>query len=384
MISKQVVLGLVLIVGGGVLAFALSQEGDHVPNKDVPAVKTEQTIVRPVVEPLTADAETEKRVLAERQKQREKREALIELETNALLSEQERARVEALAKAKAETNGGVSVKSKEISVQSAEKSEVIAAPTVQTRPEVLAAAVRESQRAREQQKAEAQAQAKKDEAKKAETKQSEPKKTEPKKQDNLASDTNKSAKKDAQKTKAEQNSKPVQGKKYEVADGDNLTRIARQYGISVTALAEANNMRPSDALWLGRTIVIPSASQVNKLEEKAAKRRVQANKDKPIQNKPKPEKNTDKADKAQDKNKTKSTAIYSVQVALSPDKQKIDDVVREYRAAGYKVSTSQTSRGIRVLVDSKDSYDDANALRSKIAADDRVKSEGAFVKKMEK
>ena len=39
-----------------------------------------------------------------------------------------------------------------------------------------------------------------------------------------------------------------------------------------------------------------------------------------------------------------------VQVAISPDKDRVDEVVKKYRDAGYKVTTSNTSRGLRILV----------------------------------
>ena len=70
---------------------------------------------------------------------------------------------------------------------------------------------------------------------------------------------------------------------------------------------------------------------------------------------------------------------YTVQVAISPDKEKVDEIVKQYRAAGYRVTTSSTSRGLRVLVGNEKSEEGAKALRKKIADDSRVSASGAFV-----
>lgn len=70
-----------------------------------------------------------------------------------------------------------------------------------------------------------------------------------------------------------------------------------------------------------------------------------------------------------------------VQVAISPDKDRVDEVVKKYRDAGYKVTTSNTSRGLRILIGNEKTEEEAKALRTKIAADSRVPSSGAFIHK---
>lgn len=140
-------------------------------------------------------------------------------------------------------------------------------------------------------------------------------------------------------------------------------------------------MGRNDALVLGRTIKIPSQSQVARLERDAAARE---NKKQEKKEQPKADNKTqDKSDNKSNDTKKSTGATYSVQVALSPDKEKVDEIVKKYRAAGYSVSTSQTSRGTRVLIGSAKSYDEANSLRQKMAQDSRVDSNGAWVKKME-
>lgn len=134
-----------------------------------------------------------------------------------------------------------------------------------------------------------------------------------------------------------------------------------------------NGMNRNDALPLGRTITIPSSAQLAKIDRDNQ------------------QKQTSDAQATTTKTKGEQVSVnsgsgysYSVQVAISPNKAKVDEMVEKYRAAGYQVSVSQTSRGMRVLVGSADSYDAANELKQKLAKDSRVDAKGAWVKKLEK
>ena len=66
-----------------------------------------------------------------------------------------------------------------------------------------------------------------------------------------------------------------------------------------------------------------------------------------------------------------------MQVALTPDRAKADRIVRQYRAAGYTVNTSNTTRGTRIIIGGERSEAGARALKGRIDADSRVRSEGA-------
>lgn len=50
---------------------------------------------------------------------------------------------------------------------------------------------------------------------------------------------------------------------YVVRRGDNLSKIAKKYGVTVNALAQANNMSTKDILRLDQTLVIPSGASVS-------------------------------------------------------------------------------------------------------------------------
>lgn len=382
MISKQVMLGVALIIGGSVAFFALAKN-DSAADPATQAVAKDTTttkVAKPVVQPLTADVATEKRLLAQKQRAREAHNLQMQKQAAALLEEQNNARKQALDKANAEATGRPLSNAQEVSADNAAKSELIAAPTVQTRPEAIEAA----RKAEEAKKAE-EAAKKAEQAAKSQSQQA-------KAQDAKKTDDNKAdTKSDTKEVKA-----PAKAGTYEVQAGETWQGIANRHGVSVAALAEANGMTRHDLLRAGRSIKIPSASQVARLERDNKAREAKAKQKAAKSEASKSEaskssdttknKSTEKSDtkKSDTKTETKSqnpqmSGRYTVQVAISPDKEKVDEIVKQYRAAGYRVTTSSTSRGLRVLVGNEKTEEGAKALRKKIANDSRVSASGAFV-----
>ena len=363
MISKQIVLGITLVIGSGVAFFALAKN-DTQTTKSVQTpqqIPSDTKVAKPVVQPLTADVVTEEKLLAEKQRVREAHTLQMQKQAAALLEEQNNARKQALEKASAEANGRMTNDTQTVSADSAAKSELIAAPTVQTRPEAIEAArkAEEAKKAAEMLKNSEQ-----------ETKD-EKAKTADKPTENKAE--NKKENKNTQ-TKA-----PVKAGTHDVQRGETWQGIANRYGISVAALVEANGVTRNDILRAERRIKIPSASQIARLE-RDNKARESASKDGNKKSDNQPQSKTDK--KTESKSQSSQTSErYMVQVAISPDKDRVDEVVKKYRDAGYKVTTSNTSRGLRILVGNEKTEEEAKALRTKIAADSRVPSSGAFVHK---
>ncbi|ADG61676.1 SPOR and LysM peptidoglycan-binding domain-containing protein [Moraxella catarrhalis] len=363
MISKQIVLGITLVIGSGVAFFALAKN-DTQTTKSVQTpqqIPSDTKVAKPVVQPLTADIATEEKLLAEKQRVREAHTLQMQKQAAALLEEQNNARKQALEKASAEANGRMTNDTQTVSADSAAKSELIAAPTVQTRPEAIEAArkAEEAKKAAEMLKNSEQ-----------ETKD-EKAKTADKPTENKAE--NKKENKNTQ-TKA-----PVKAGTHDVQRGETWQGIANRYGISVAALVEANGVTRNDILRAERRIKIPSASQIARLE-RDNKARESASKDGNKKSDNQPQSKTDK--KTESKSQSSQTSErYMVQVAISPDKDRVDEVVKKYRDAGYKVTTSNTSRGLRILVGNEKTEEEAKALRTKIAADSRVPSSGAFVHK---
>lgn len=363
MISKQIVLGITLVIGSGVAFFALAKN-DTQTTKSVQTpqqIPSDTKVAKLVVQPLTADVATEEKLLAEKQRVREAHTLQMQKQAAALLEEQNNARKQALEKASAEANGRMTNDTQTVSADSAAKSELIAAPTVQTRPEAIEAArkAEEAKKAAEMLKNSEQ-----------ETKD-EKAKTADKPTENKAE--NKKENKNTQ-TKA-----PVKAGTHDVQRGETWQGIANRYGISVAALVEANGVTRNDILRAERRIKIPSASQIARLE-RDNKARESASKDGNKKSDNQPQSKTDK--KTESKSQSSQTSErYMVQVAISPDKDRVDEVVKKYRDAGYKVTTSNTSRGLRILVGNEKTEEEAKALRTKIAADSRVPSSGAFVHK---
>lgn len=386
MISKQLLLGLSLALGGGVVFYAINQ-GQPDPSHQMTTSATTPSpvsddVARPVAEPLTIGRDEEDRLLAIKQKQRETQTLAQEKEVRALLDKQEKAQNLALAKADAEQK----------------MLEQASNLTVETRPESIAKAKEEQIKADREKRLKAeQAKAEKQKAEKA-------------KADRLAKQKAEQAEKEKQqkaeklkadKQKAEKQKTQNKAGEHKVVRGDGLIKLSRQYGVPVSAIAEANNMGRNDPLPLGKTIKIPSKSQVARLEREAKEREAKAKektKEKEVQqtkaketktkDTKSKEKDTKKAtvekrpsESRQKENSTDGKARYSVQVSLADNQAKADELAKKYRAAGYKVTTSQTSRGVRVLVGSEKNQQSAETLRDKIRKDSRVDGSGAWVKR---
>lgn len=363
MISKQIVLGITLVIGSGVAFFALAKN-DAQTTKSVQTpqqIPSDTKVAKPVVQPLTADVATEEKLLAEKQRAREAHTLQMQKQAAALLEEQNNARKQALEKASAEANGRMTNDTQTVSADSAAKSELIAAPTVQTRPEAIEAA----RKAEEAKKA-------------AETLKNSEQET----KDDKAKTTDKPTENKAENKKEDKNTQtkaPVKAGTHDVQRGETWQGIANRYGISVAALVEANGMTRNDILRAEHRIKIPSASQIARLE-RDNKAREAASKDDNKKSDNQSQSKTDK--KTESKSQSSQTSErYMVQVAISPDKDRVDEVVKKYRDAGYKVTTSNTSRGLRILIGNEKTEEEAKALRTKIAADSRVPSSGAFVHK---
>lgn len=374
MISKQVILGSSLLIGGVVAMFAMTQNDDTAkPSTKTQLVAKETEVARPVAVPLTADMATEEKLLAQKQKEREAYNQQMSQEADQLLSEQERAKMLALDKNTQEA----SELEQERKARQAAQSEQIAAPAVQTRPEAIEAARLAKEKQIEQ--AEREKQKAQEEAKQLAAKSEKPVVQKP--QVKEESQTKQVAQKSVQPAAQ---TAPAKAGEHKVVAGDTLIKLSHKYGVPVSVLAAANNMSRNDALPKGRTLKIPSAAQAAQIqrENQAKATKAQAQTTQTTQ----ATQSTQAKPQATDKEKKSSNSgySYSVQVALSPDKAKVDEMVKKYRAAGYQVSTSQTSRGTRVLIGSANSYDEANAIKQKLAGDSRVDANGAWVKKMEK
>ncbi|MGP4848321.1 SPOR and LysM peptidoglycan-binding domain-containing protein, partial [Marinobacter sp. 1Y8] len=310
-------------------------------------------------------------------------------------TEQEVAEAEALAKARAESQQYVdnSAPATDETSSTESKKDVTTDLTVQPRTESQSAtdttksSEAEKQKAnQEQQEAQRQAAIKEQAAAKklAESKkQAEAEKlAEAKKQ----AEAQAAAERKREAAEAAKSEPPKSPSEYQIKKGDGLIKLARQYNMPVEVLAQANDLSPSAALQLGQSITIPSSKQVQRLEREAAAAE-QAREKKRQQEEALAKKSADAKREAQQKlsearkevKETDAKGSFGVQVALANDQAKADELAKKFRAAGYQVKTSATSRGVRVVVGPERGKVAALALKDKINSDPKVNTTSAWV-----
>ena len=401
--SRQALLGIGMIIGGSVMLYAMVQQiGDSNKSQPVSAMVDKPSAEPTSAQPLTTDIETEKRILAQKQKERAARVAEQERRAKQFLTEQEAAEAQALAKARAESEqylasskasaeGNIkeSVKdsTKDDKTDSVNNStnkdatkNTLATPIstpakVETdSAEAKKKALAEQQEAKRQAAIKEQAAAKKlaDNKKEADAK---------KQAEALVA-----AQKKREADEAAKKEPPKSPSDYEVKRGDGLIKLARQYNMPVEVLAQANNISPSTALQLGQSITIPSRKQVQRLAREAANaeqaREANRQKEEALAKKSADAKR-DAQQKLQEARKevkeTDAKGSFGVQVALANDQAKADEMAKKFQAAGYQVRTSPTSRGVRVIVGPERGKVAALALKDKINSDPKVNTTSAWV-----
>ena len=151
--SKQALLGTTVLLGGSVLLYATMHQVLNAPAK--PAANSQQVIAKPTTdkqsaisnEPLTADIATEKNLLAQKQKEREQRVAAQEQQAQQYMTEQQRIEAEALARSRAENQLYANKNAANTSSVVASSVTAITQPVVKPRPVDTVAAPPQSQAA---------------------------------------------------------------------------------------------------------------------------------------------------------------------------------------------------------------------------------------------
>ncbi|PIE47562.1 MAG: peptigoglycan-binding protein LysM [Gammaproteobacteria bacterium] len=373
--SRQSLLGLVILLGGGIMLFAMVQQvkKPEAPEELTVELTTEdgQPISHDLkVEPLTADIQTETKLLEQKEKQRQARVQQQQIKTEAFIKEQEAAEKRALAKARAENEQFKSVAEPINDIETESTIDTISKPAVTTREELQTTQQKESKDAAVTTNAQAQ--------KMTVEPKPEPKKPEPKKEAKVE-----------EKPKPEAKASTRSGK-YKVKKGDSLSAVARRHNVPVSALAQANKLSANSMLQVGQLLRIPSANRIAQLEKDAAyleTKRKQAAKaearKKAAQERKSPSARQSAQKKLQQARReakaTDAKGTFGVQVALASDKEKANDIVKKFRSAGYKVKTSQTDRGVRIIVGPERGKVAALALKDKINSDPRVNTTNAWV-----
>ena len=389
--SRQALLGIGMIIGGSVMLYAMVQQiGDSNEPQPASAMVDKPSPEQESPQPLTTDIETEKRILAEKQKERAARVAEQEKRAQQFLTEQEAAEAEALAKARAESQqymASSAAAAEESDKSDAEKND---ATTPIKKTSAAASAESETNTGNQQKAAQAQQEAQRQAAIKeqaAAKKLADSKKeAEAKRQADAKKQADAAAEKKQAAAEAAKNEPPKSPSDYQVKRGDGLIKLARQYNMPVEVLAQANNLSPSTSLQLGQNITIPSRKQVERLAREAAAAE-QAREDKRQKEEALAKKSADAKREAQQKlsearkevKETDAKGSFGVQVALANDQAKADELAKKFKSAGYQVKTSPTSRGVRVIVGPERGKVAALALKDKINSDPKVNTTSAWV-----
>ncbi|WP_040625026.1 LysM peptidoglycan-binding domain-containing protein [Moraxella macacae] len=360
MLKNKALVGAGVLLGGSVLLYATVNQIMHEKKSIASQVVTESVVLpkqdnniqeNNMIQPLTADIQTEQNILAQKQKEREQRVQQQEKEAQRYLTEQQRIEAEAIARSRAENQ--LYVKEDEIARPVVTPRPIDTTPVVSAEQVVAPSKTEpESQKSTTEKRLKPQAQLDKQNQL---DKQKPEQKTEPQKPTQL-------------QTNQQENTRPST---YQVKRGEGLIQLSRRYDIPVDVLAQANNLDKNTSLSVGQQLNIPTEKQVKRLQQEAQAKEQQKQQ---FQNADDKLKQTRQMAK-----KTDAKGSFGVQVALASDQAKADEVVKKLQSAGYKVKTSQTSRGVRVVVGPETGKDSALALKDKINSDPRIEIKNAWV-----
>lgn len=400
--SKQALLGTTVLLGGSVLLYATMHQVLNAPAK--PAANSQQVIAKPTTdkqsaisnEPLTADVATEKNLLAQKQKEREQRVAAQEQQAQQYMTEQQRIEAEALARSRAENQLYANKNATNTNSVVASSVTAITQPVVKPRPVDTVAAPPQTQAAvpnSVQNSAQSQSAAQTRSATQTKEQAATPK----------PAVTAPAVAQPQPVAKATPNNPGT----YQVKAGDGLIGLSRRYNVPVDVLASVNNLNTTSNLRVGQTITIPTAAQVNRITQQTQAREQQrqnemARKKQEEQLKEQKrqqeiaQKKLEAQQQAQKKQafqaaqdnlrqarqtvkETDAKGTFGVQVALATDQKKANEITQKLQAAGYKVKTTQTSKGVRIVVGPEKGKVAALALKDKLNNDSRVDVNSGWV-----
>lgn len=422
--SKQALLGTTVLLGGSVLLYATMHQVLNAPAK--PAANSQQVIAKPTTdkqsaisnEPLTADIATEKNLLAQKQKEREQRVAAQEQQAQQYMTEQQRIEAEALARSRAENQLYANKNAANTNSVVASSVTAITQPVVKPRPVDTVAAPPQTQAAvpnSVQNTAQSQSAAQTRSATQTKEQAATPKPTV-------------TAPVVAQPQPVAKTI-PNNPGTYQVKAGDGLIGLSRRYNVPVDVLASVNNLNTTSNLRVGQTINIPTAAQVNRITQQAQAREQQRQNDIARKKQEAAQKEQQKQQEiarkkqeaqlkeqlkeqkrqqeiaqkkleaqqqaqkkqafqaAQDNlrqarqtvKQTDAKGTFGVQVALATDQKKANEITQKLQAAGYKVKTTQTSKGVRIVVGPEKGKVAALALKDKLNNDSRVDVNSGWV-----
>ena len=330
--NKQRWMGGVVLLGGGVLLAALLHKGSQElqEKNPTPTAITQSTAEKATVsemqslQPITVDVETEKRLLAEQRRSRERAVAEQEAKTQQYLAQQQQAEAAAAQKAAQEY----------AEINARRKRETESSDNIP--PEVTKAAVVAGDVATPK----SDIQAKKKASLEAE--QQKQKDAEAKKKASLEAEQQKQKDADAKKQAEAKKKASLEAEQQKQKDAD----AKKQAEVKKKASLEAEHQKEVDA------------KKHVEVENKAKHDAIEAKKAREIMG---------------------TSSKIMVQVSLAANQANADNTVAKLRAKGYKVTTSPTSKGIRIMVGPLKDKDSATAIRKKIQSDESLGMKSAWV-----
>ena len=437
--SKQALLGTTVLLGGSVLLYATMHQVLNAPAK--PAANSQQVIAKPTTdkqstisnEPLTADVATEKNLLAQKQKEREQRVAAQEQQAQQYMTEQQRIEAEALARSRAENQLYANKNAANTNSVVASSVTAITQPVVKPRPVDTVAAPPQTQAAvpnSVQNSAQTQSAAKTQNTAQI-VATPKPTVTAP------AVAQPQSAAKTTPNNPGAYQVKAGEGliglsRRYNVpvdvlASVNNLnTTSSLRVGqtINIPTAAQVNRItqqtqareqqrqneiarKKQEAEQKKQQALLQQQQEVARKKQEAAQKAQQ--KQQEIARKKQEEqlkeqkrqqeiaqKKLEAQQQAQKKQafqaaqdnlrqarqtvkQTDVKGTFGVQVALATDQKKASEITQKLQAAGYKVKTTQTSKGVRIVVGPEKGKVAALALKDKLNNDSRVDVNSGWV-----
>jgi cell division septation protein DedD len=331
--NKQRWMGGVVLLGGGVLLAALLLKGQDEINQDrqqnpaqAAEVENKETGNHSLGS-LTVDVETEKRLLEQQRRDREKSVAEQEARAAEFLAMQQQAEADAARKAAEEY---AALNAHRLGQQSSDNIP----------PELV-----EDEQAKQKRLAEEKALQEKKLAQQQLDQQK-------------ANSSTDAAKKEAERKAAEEKRKLEQQQK---AEAERKAAEAKRKTEEERKAAEKKEAERK------------AAEEKRKADEK---RKAEEAKKKAAAEEAKKKAEAEQARKLLEGEEDKQ---WMVQVALAANEANADAVAAKLRAKGYKVTKSSTSKGVRIMVGPSKDRETADALRKKIASDASLNMKSAWV-----
>ena len=440
--SKQALLGTTVLLGGSVLLYATMHQVLNAPAKPAansqqviakPTTDKQSAISN---EPLTADIATEKNLLAQKQKEREQRVAAQEQQAQQYMTEQQRIEAEALARSRAENQLYANKNAANTNSVVASSVTAITQPVVKPRPVDRDAAPPQTQAAvpnSVQNSAQSQSAAQTRSATQTKEQAATPKPA-------VTAPAVAQPQPAAKATPSNPGTYQVKAgdgliglsRRYNVpvdvlASVNNLNTTSNlRVGqtITIPTAAQVNRItqqtqareqqrqneiarKKQEAEQKKQQALLQQQQEVARKKQEAAQKEQQkqqeiARKKQEAQLKEQKrqqeiaQKKLEAQQQAQKKQafqaaqdnlrqarqtvkQTDAKGTFGVQVALATDQKKANEITQKLQAAGYKVKTTQTSKGVRIVVGPEKGKVAALALKDKLNNDSRVDVNSGWV-----